>query len=509
MVMKRKFMKPTSIGRGGANITYYQNGKPGTAYTMQPALAWENHFQVPCESLLNEERELFIREWVQGHFGPYGLVQEGSNTPLPTYRIDYGTVKSNNRAALAALKEDKNSIDIVVSEFARGNYTISQGYGSLDETVNPYVTATKSILMDPAVRKMGGSQGIPDNSISFNGLNWHKASSPCRIYYNEVVGSYDIAPSDVGFPIDDLKYWMDALPFTGDTKRDLVVNTLADANRGTVDLLTAIAEMPDLLRSILQGCRTIVRMYSDAKKRNLRFINKAKKLRLEYARSQADADFKDIKATEKHMQKLRTLELQIKEALDAAADVWLNWRLNIYPTAKTIEDSLKGLDQLDAKFIRYRNLEKEILKPPQFEGWETVGEFLCQHRCFIKRGAKPGDMFDQVFTSDIPSTLWQLIPFSFILDRYVDIGSWIASTITRDPKVTQGSTYSWKYSGTVTWKHIKSNATVTVDLSYYKRVVIDPNRLTCIPFPDSRSRNQHIDHIALAWKLLLNKTLGK
>ena len=288
-----------------------------------------------------------------------------------------------------------------------------------------------------------------------------------------------------------------------------VTTTLADANRGTVDMLTSIAEMPETLRSVLQGCRTIVRMYGEARRKEFRLLNKAKTLRLELARMKPDANFKDIKELEQLRKRQRTILKQIEELTSAAADVWLNWRLNIYPTAKTIEDSLEALEKLDTKFLRFRDRFDGPVEPPTFEGWTTSGNFTVTKRCFIKRGAQAGEIFSQLFTSSLPSTAWQLIPFSFILDRYVDIGSWIVSLTPRNSKVTEGATYSWKYGGTVTYVHNASGATVTVDLSYYKRVVIDPNSMSCIPIPASRSWAQTMDHLALAWNILLKNTLRK
>lgn len=509
MPIKRSAMRPISIHDGGINYTFYQNGRPGLLFQINPESAWKSYFKTPCESILNAERELFMPSWYDSHYGPYALTQTGSEEPLPTFRIDYEDVRTNNAAAMERVKKTPGSIEIVVSPFARGYYTISQGYGSLDERRIPGSDVVKYQSMGKSAAKLGAGTGVPSGTSNFRGLNWTNDVGIAKLYYARFEGTYNISPSDVGFPIDKLHDFMSSIPSLQSISDASVTTTLADANRGTVDMLTSIAEMPEFLRSVLQGCRAIVRMYGEARRKEFRLINKAKTLRLELARMKPDANFKDIKQLEELRKRQRTILKQIEEITSAVADVWLNWRLNIYPTAKTIEASLEALEKLDTKFLRFRDRFDGPVEPPTFEDWTVSGNFSVTKRCFIKRGAQAGEIFSQLFTTDIASTAWQLLPFSFILDRYVDIGTWIVSLTPRNSKVTEGATYSWKYTGTVTYVHNLSGATVTVDLSYYKRVVIDPNSMSCIPIPDSRSWAQSMDHLALAWNILLKNTLRK
>ncbi|UHM27551.1 MAG: maturation protein [Sanya levivirus 2] len=508
MPLKRSFMKAESIHSSDLSYGYYQDGRPDVFFQMSSTKAWDDYFKSPCESLLNAERELFMPTWYNGHFGPYDLVQNGSSEPLPSYRVDLPEITVNNAASMHRMKVTPGSIEIVVAPFARGYFTISQGYGSLDEQRIPYSGVTQYPSIGGSSSKLGASSGVPAGTYKFRGLNWTD-DAIAKIYYARYEGTYDISPGSVGFNFDSLQDFMSDLVTKRSVSDALVTKTLADANRGTVDMLTSIAEMPEFLRSVLQGCRTIVRMYGEAKRKEFRLLNKAKTIRLELARLKPDANFNDIKTQERYSKMRRTLLKQLEEVTSAIADVWLNWRLNIYPTAMTVEDTLKGLKQLDSKFLRFRDRLDGPIEPPQFEGWSSSGTFNVTERCFIKRGAQSGDMFNQVFTSSLPSTAWELLPFSFIIDRYVDIGSWIASFSPRNSKVTEGATYSWKYEGTVTYTHNQSNATITVDLSYYKRVVIDPNSMSCIPIPSSRSWAQSMDHLALAWNILLKNTLRK
>lgn len=308
----------------------------------------------------------------------------------------------------------------------------------------------------------------------------------------------DTTPADRGFRFDLLHEFMGKVPDMLPIHPDAITECLADANTGMVDLLTSIAEMPELIASIFQGCKTILRLYKDTKKGELRLYDKVAKLRAKQAQL-AGID----KPTRDHLNQIHQIEKSIKDILDAIAGVWLNYRLNIYPTAKTIEDALKASDMLDSKFVRYRKRKLEELTPPAMPGWEVSGKLQYEFRCFIKRGAQRADMFDVLFTSNPWLTAWELIPLSFVVDRYMSIGNLLASLAPRNPNVSDGTTISWKLTGAFSYVHQDTGATVTITPSFYKRDVINPNSYVCLTFPEERSFNQKLDHLALSWVIFL------
>lgn len=506
MAIKRSYMKPIEIIHDNPNLAFYQDGRPGTVFFMQSATAWENYFREPCTSEFNRVKDFFTKNWVEGHLGPYGLTQTGTSDPLPTIRVDFEDIRVNNSVAWKEAKKP-GSIAIVVSPFQRGHYTLSQSYGAVDLAIDRYSHVYHAHGMASLASAIGASSGVPSGTFAYRGLNWAGNNSVCRVRYARVSGTFDTAPGALGFPFHQVHTWAETIPSHLTVDSEMVTDVLADANSGTVDLLTSLAEAPKTFSSILSGCMQILRMYKEARKGEVRLHNKAKKVRLELDRLKAKSqdDWKDVKEVEHRLTRIKTLEKNLRELLSAAADVWLQYRLNIYPNVKNIEASLEGLEQLNNMFIRYRDFRQIEWPALDFPGWTRVGNLTIRHRCMIKRGAQKADMFGEVFTTNPFLTAWELVPLSFVVDRYMNIGSFIAALAPRNSRVTEGATVSWKVSGAMTWTHVSTGASVTLDLNLYKRSVIDPSSYICIPFPQSRSVNQHLDHLALAWNLLIKK----
>lgn len=447
----------------------------------------------------------FIGALSLAHFGPFELVETSPPAPIPQKIIDLPKIRSNNKARWAAAKRP-GSIDIVVSNFARGQIKLTYGYGY--KQVGPdlgYRTLSRDGVSCGLFPK-----GTMAGRVNIGGYKncTFAVKSPYAKQRREATAS----PYQDGWNDDWLPKFIKSLSFSYDG--GLITEVLADANTGMVDLLTTLAETPETMMSVFNGCRTILQMYKDARRGEVRLLNKAKVKRQELARLRARtrADFASIKEFERHQQRIRSAENFIKELVDATAGVWLTYRLEIYPTVKTIESTLDALGQLDRGFVRYRDTLVTSVPVPDFEDFKCSSKTMdILHRAFIKRGAREQDMAGLLFTANPFLTAWELVPLSFVLDRYISIGSLLAAFFG-SPKIsndiTEGSTYSWKIEQSLSWTHKTTGSTVSAEIGYYRRLVIDPNSFVCIPFPSERTRDHHLDHLALAWKLLL-KNLWK
>lgn len=451
------------------------------------------------------DRTTFIGSLSLAHFGPYELVDTNPPAPIPQKIIDLPEIRTNNKLAWAKAKLP-GSIDIVVSNFARGQIKLTYDYGYTK--VGPDLGYR--ILSRDGVSCGLFPMGTMAGRVNIGG--YKNCTFAVKSPYTKQKKDPTTTPHQDGWNDDWLPKFIRSISYSYDG--GLITEVLADANTGMVDLLTTLAETPETMLSVFNGCRTILRMYKDARRGEIRLLDKAKIKRLELARLKARtrADFADIKDFEKHQQRIRSAEKFIKDLLDAAAGVWLTYRLEIFPTVKTVEATLDALGKLDRGFVRYRDTLSESVPVPNFEGFECSSKTLdVLHRAFIKRGAREQDMVGLLFTANPFLTAWELVPLSFVLDRYISIGSLLAAffgspEISND--ITEGSTYSWKIKQSLSWTHKVTGSTVTAEIGYYRRLVIDPNSFVCIPFPSSRSRDQNLDHLALAWKLLL-KNLWK
>lgn len=502
MPIYRSYWRPKAPEHPYMPVGYAYNEDSYISF-MDPVKAF-SYFKGGLDGEYSRSSNFFIGDWRAGHFGPWGLTQSGSESPLPDIVYDYPTIKSNNYLAWQE-SQKPGSISIVVSPYQKGRYTIKQFRGSTDLSVTDRLEVSHSLS---ACRFLTTEPGHLPDTVKYSGFSWATSATICRQGYEKVSGTFNVSPLDLGFPFEELTGYLKSLPSDMKLNLELITDTLADANTGWVDLLTSLAEAPEFLASVLRGCKEIVRLYIDCKNKDLRLANSAKivRLKLERAQARASSDWADIKAREKHLQDVKTLKKELVALTDAIASVWLNYRLNIYPTAKTIEAALEASEMLNDLFLRFRDQITEDLDFPEFSGWSRQGDLRLKRRCFIKRGAREAEMKDLLFTQNSLLTMWELVPLSFVVDRYINLGNFIAAFFhRRDPKVTEGSTFSWRIEGGCVYTHDNTGASISVDVDFYKRVVIDPSRLVCIPMPQSRSVPQQLDHLALSWHLLIKR----
>lgn len=504
MAQTRTYWRPMPPANPVAEYSYAYLDETSVRRRMSSLDGWNTYFRDVTMAEYVRVANFYLKEWAPGHLGPWGLQVTGSSQPLPDFRYNFETIRTNNKQAWA-LASRPGSIQIVVSDYQKGHYTLTQTYGSSDLRVTNRTNTATAISQSPWI---SGSKGLAPYTTVYRGFQWHDQSALYSQTFERVTGTFEQTPMDLGFDFEAVHEFCQGIPARLKIDEELVTDCLADANTGWVDLMTSMAEMPEALKSALAGCTALFRLYKDAKNGEIRLANRAKRVRLKLARLEARsrAEFDTIREWEAHLQSIKTTKKSLISLMDAIANVWLTFRLGIYPLAKTIEATIDALMDIEKKFIRFRDQKRTTYEPPEIPGWTVSGQLEVVDRVFIKRGAFEEDMTKLVFTQNPILTMWELVPLSFVLDRYMNIGNFIAASVyRRNPRVTEGATYSWKINSGIQYTHDQSGATVNVTFDFYKRRVIDPSSLVCIPFPASRTRNQHLDHLALAWNLVIKR----
>lgn len=280
------------------------------------------------------------------------------------------------------------------------------------------------------------------------------------------------------YNIDDhmskcLKKLSDQLP------RDnaMIVDCLAQANRGQFDVMSNLAEIPETVLGIVMGIRTILTMYKEASAKEARLYNRLSVLR-------------------KIEQPSAAIRKAIADLNMAISAVWLSYRLAVYPTVSTVEEALNL--HLNGISLYYRYRETKVSSIDFGYGDSTC--FLdCTERAFIKRG------YDTPIAAlgwGNLSAVWQVVPLSFVIDRYIAIGNFLTALTSPNLSVIEGATYSWKISAANGSSF--DGVPYTVEVHMYERAVINPSSACGITLPKSRTLNQKLDHLALVWALVLD-----
>ena len=140
---------------------------------------------------------------------------------------------------------------------------------------------------------------------------------------------------------------------------------------------------------------------------------------------------------------------------------------------------------------------------------------MCQTQCVI-HDFKPV-WYDNVGTEDIVdallsilklnplSTAYELIPLSFVLDWFVNIGDYITAMTNTISYTQQASCYSWKLEGELTIRRKRNlpegftPPESTLRIEHYKRNVINPQDLSGLNLDPSLNWMRQLDAVALLW----------
>ena len=417
------------------------------------------------------------------HIYPVVFDIYGASTPVDTsYRMDFPTIRSSNQPAFANAKETGA---IIVSAYQKGYIEVKPKpgylYSRLGAVYERRVNAAE-ILGIP----------FPPTGSYYQYKGWEFVTLPTLIYKRQ---RCRITEAEQGNDFDpDL--FMHNIMDGAKADHALITKAVADANGGTVDVATSLAELPQTMGSVLSGCIKILKMYKDAKRLDIRINDKVKKVRAEWNRELSRLENLKNKDHAALATARKQYAKDVNNLLHASASVWLTYRLEIYPTVKTVEALAEGLLLGDAfrKFVRFREFE---LKGIQTE----LGEVPCEFRTFIKRNIKPGEEWKSYFSSNMTRTAWELIPLSFVVDRYIAIGDWITANLSSPSRFTldEGATLSWKIDTVV------ANSQVEVKVKFKKRIPFKTDDYCRLYFPPSRSSKQKLDHLALAWAILIKK----
>lgn len=269
-----------------------------------------------------------------------------------------------------------------------------------------------------------------------------------------------------------------------DIETSVVTSALAACNKGTYDLLTEIAEMPQtvaFLSDVVTRIIGVTRVHQQE-------VSRLKKL------------IGSMTAT-RFAKKLAALELSFRYA--------------VMPLFYSVQDVQKTLQGLEKTYAEYR--ERSDLPSPYL--WETVYPVasmlvgdnpVCSHRCFIKANYTPDTIARALINAigmNPVATLWELRPLSFVVDWAFNVGDTIVALTSSSDAAMIASTYSVRHAQ-ATWKfsHNPSDRTYPITeivLDSYNRVVINPSDHIGLALNVNMNWKRYLDGSAL----LLQKSL--
>lgn len=325
---------------------------------------------------------------------------------------------------------------------------------------------------------------------------------------------------------------------------------LASANAGDVDALTAIAELPETLQSIVDGGKMLKKIFLDWKKGIFKlhsradalskaiaqreYINYRKKKISKFppyqkwlrrgsnrrldnpvlAYNTARKDFIDsiIERDQWINQRIGRFKAQARHELaDAFASVHLNARYNIQTNVYLLQDIGEAVMNYGSEFKRYR--EKKVTVGYDFDrlfrgfDWSFSGTNLRTERVFIKRQYDVSDALKKLgraLMSDVVVTGVELIRlWSIVFDWFFTISNCLKAINWNPQYLQQGSSYSVKteIEGTLSVNIDGKDQPLNLEVKYngYKRYVINPSASIGLYWDPDFSLIRQLDALAFFW----------
>lgn len=439
-------------------------------------------------------------------------------------------VKPPTRYSDFFIKEGKPFVDfehrkregeILVSNYVRSTVRVRQEAGLLsdDSSVIKTVYLRLSAMIDAGVltiERVNGSDRAVFGDCCINvSSSTATPASYKRIYASNPVWSYP--------PVLLAKDVYNAVSSYDDyDPTSLVMNVTAKANAKAVDVLTAMAEMPETIRSGISVIRSAAHIIIDAKHKKFS-LSKSYGLRKKRANdrykariSRLDAEISRKSTSSARREKLRVerkriyvghreyLQKTADELATASADLWLNFRYNIMPNVYLAQDIY---DAREAFGRIYTTSKGKLIEDASIPLRGTLMRADLKLSAMIKRRFSHGSAQQgfSVISNDLFVTAWELVPLSFVIDWFVNIGDALSSRSYQNSWVQQGATLA---------KEIKFDSDVDVPDSniysqepstvvsgfYYKRIVINPQDYCGLVWQPKLGLERQIDAIALLWR---------
>lgn len=160
--------------------------------------------------------------------------------------------------------------------------------------------------------------------------------------------------------------------------------------------------------------------------------------------------------------KRREWRKDLRNAPSHVSDFWLSYRYGMEPLVQDCDTVLqhawhglyhtRGVFSKRARLIERSTTTKDTtefsIDPSVKLTCRDTVEIIDTHRAFVvaQRRVMGGyweEMLDMGFNPfALPAIAWELVPLSFVLDRFVNVGSWISACTYRPDTTYRGNVYS-------------------------------------------------------------------
>lgn len=280
---------------------------------------------------------------------------------------------------------------------------------------------------------------------------------------------------------------------------DFYTEVLAKANAGTIDLLTELGELPETIRYFFDKIKQFQKIITEMRSiRKAPLTNFRKKRRNEGA-----SEYRKYKAK-------KTAD----DFAKASLSTWMEYRYAIMTLVYSLQDYHDYLNNLNNVYkttrsgVAFEIPEEWFYIPP---GWKIKEDSIAtKKRVWIKRKYDPSSLLDTLLRelqTNVFKTAWELIPLSFVIDWFVNIGDLIDALTAYQPYLQDKQTYSISLKGKLILEEEENGVSVTINIDAYKRFVITENYMSFLSINNGLNLVRSLDALALMYEPIKKKLL--
>lgn len=208
------------------------------------------------------------------------------------------------------------------------------------------------------------------------------------------------------------------------------------AHSGAVDIAVQLAELPEtlfLVKSLRQTVDNLRKSDKLMKELEARLVNKRNKTLKQGNEQQIRKAEEYIR---KQLRKNNARQVNPFKAGSVAAlmvDIWMLWRFAIRPLILTTEAYVKDINAKRRRYASYRapRTDRSVTRTStKVDLLEMLRITEVDHKVqgnVRVQGYKPFGAQIQTYTFNVPLAIWERIPYSWALDRFIHIGNVLAA----------------------------------------------------------------------------------
>lgn len=308
-------------------------------------------------------------------------------------------------------------------------------------------------------------------------------------------------------------------------QQEAINKAYAKIMNNELDVGVMIGEMRETVEGLVNPLSSLRKEFGWLKK------NWNKLLQLENA-LQSAGYFKSLRITDSIQRLTKRVALGgLPRSANALANSYLEWRFGIRPIIQTIEDILEHLEKQSRLFEDKLQKRKGKTTPDEdiTRGSASTSAGIFSIYGNFSKIVETKYVASVAFSQLSPLTwqqkygldysaltgiAWELVPLSFVLDRFYNVGSWLDALRAQTAPVTfHGVSVTNRYRITIDGYVNKilcsgvelpqiSGSAMQYQVDGIERKCLPPGFNTVLPALNSRALDlqQHLDHVALLWQ---------